>query len=32
MLLRAGWGFTVETATHGIRLVLSGVFEQASRS
>jgi predicted TIM-barrel fold metal-dependent hydrolase len=27
-LLSAGWGFTVETATQGIRLVLSGVFEQ----
>lgn len=27
MLLRAGWGFTVETATQGIRLVLSGVFD-----
>jgi predicted TIM-barrel fold metal-dependent hydrolase len=26
-LLRAGWGFTVETATQGIRFVLSGVFE-----
>jgi predicted TIM-barrel fold metal-dependent hydrolase len=26
-LLRAGWGFTVETATQGIRLVLSGVFD-----
>ena len=26
-LLRAGWGFTVETATRGIRLVLSGVFD-----
>jgi 2,3-dihydroxybenzoate decarboxylase len=26
-LLTAGWGFTVETATQGIRLVLSGVFE-----
>jgi hypothetical protein len=25
--LRAGWGFTVETATQGIRLVLSGVFD-----
>lgn len=23
----AGWGYTVETATQGIRLVLSGVFE-----
>jgi len=28
MLLRAGWGFTVETATQGIRLVLSGVFDK----
>lgn len=26
-LLTAGWGFTVETATQGIRLVLSGIFE-----
>ena len=26
-LLRAGWGFNVETATQGIRLVLSGVFD-----
>ena len=26
-LLNAGWGFTVETATQGIRLVLSGVFD-----
>jgi len=26
-LLTAGWGFTVETATQGIRLVLSGVFD-----
>jgi 2,3-dihydroxybenzoate decarboxylase len=26
-LLRAGWGFTVETATHAIRLVLSGLFD-----
>ena len=26
-LLTAGWGFTAETATQGIRLVLSGVFE-----
>src|SRR5262245_58963521 len=26
-LLSAGWGFTVETATQGIRLVLSGVFD-----
>ena len=26
-LVSAGWGFTVETATQGIRLVLSGVFD-----
>ena len=26
-LLGAAWGFTVETATQGIRLVLSGVFD-----
>ena len=26
-LLTAGWGFTVETATQGIRMVLSGVFD-----
>jgi predicted TIM-barrel fold metal-dependent hydrolase len=26
-LLTAAWGFTVETATQGIRMVLSGVFE-----
>ncbi len=26
-LLTAGWGFNVETATQGIRLVLSGVFD-----
>jgi 2,3-dihydroxybenzoate decarboxylase len=26
-ILTAGWGFTVETATQGIRLVLSGVFD-----
>jgi predicted TIM-barrel fold metal-dependent hydrolase len=26
-LLRAAWGFTVETATQGVRLVLSGVFD-----
>jgi 2,3-dihydroxybenzoate decarboxylase len=25
--LTAGWGFTVETATQGIRMVLSGVFD-----
>jgi predicted TIM-barrel fold metal-dependent hydrolase len=27
-LLTAAWGFTVETATQGIRLVLSGVFDR----
>lgn len=27
-LLTAGWGYTVETATQGIRLVLSGVFDK----
>jgi predicted TIM-barrel fold metal-dependent hydrolase len=27
-ILRAAWGFTVETATQGLRLVLSGVFEK----
>ena len=27
MLLRAGWGFTVETATQAIRLVLSGALD-----
>ena len=26
-ILSAGWGFTVETATSGLRLVLSGVFD-----
>jgi predicted TIM-barrel fold metal-dependent hydrolase len=26
-ILRAAWGFTVETATQGLRLVLSGVFD-----
>ena len=26
-IVNAGWGFTVETATQGIRLVLSGVFD-----
>jgi predicted TIM-barrel fold metal-dependent hydrolase len=28
MFIRAAWGFTVETATQGIRLVLSGVFDE----
>ena len=27
-ILRAAWGFTVETATQGIRLILSGVFDE----
>ena len=27
-LVQAGWGFTVETATAAIRLILSGVFEK----
>jgi predicted TIM-barrel fold metal-dependent hydrolase len=27
MIMRAAWGFTVETATQGVRMVLSGVFE-----
>jgi predicted TIM-barrel fold metal-dependent hydrolase len=26
-LAQAGWGFTAETATHAIRLILSGVFD-----
>ncbi len=30
-LLRAAWGFTVETATEAIRLVLSGLFEAYPR-
>jgi 2,3-dihydroxybenzoate decarboxylase len=28
MVIRAAWGFTVETATLAVRLVLSGVFER----
>ena len=27
-ILSAGWGFTVETATQGVRMVLSGVFDE----
>ena len=27
-ILSAGWGFTVETATQGLRMVLSGVFDK----
>jgi len=30
-LLTAGWGFTVETATQAIRMVLSGMFEAYPR-
>ena len=30
-LMTAAWGFTVETATQGIRLVLSGVFDAYPR-
>jgi 2,3-dihydroxybenzoate decarboxylase len=30
-LMTAAWGFTVEAATQGIRLVLSGVFEAYPR-
>ncbi len=26
-VIRAAWGFTVETATHALRLVLSGIFD-----
>jgi predicted TIM-barrel fold metal-dependent hydrolase len=31
MVVRAAWGYTVETATHAIRLVLSGVFDAYPR-
>jgi len=31
MVIRAAWGYTVETATLGIRLVLSGVFDKYPR-
>jgi 2,3-dihydroxybenzoate decarboxylase len=31
MVVRAAWGYTVETATLGIRLVLSGAFEKYPR-
>jgi len=30
-LLTAAWGYTVETATHGIRMILSGAFEKYPR-
>lgn len=28
MLLRAGWGYTIETSTHAVRLVLSNLFDR----
>lgn len=31
ILMGAVWGFTVETATHALRLILSGVFEEHPR-
>jgi predicted TIM-barrel fold metal-dependent hydrolase len=31
MVIRAAWGFTVETATMAIRLILSGIFEEYPR-
>jgi 2,3-dihydroxybenzoate decarboxylase len=31
MFSRAAWGYTVETATVGIRMILSGVFERHPR-
>ncbi|HZU87736.1 MAG TPA: amidohydrolase family protein [Stellaceae bacterium] len=31
MILRAAWGFTVETATQGIRMILSGAFDKYPR-
>jgi predicted TIM-barrel fold metal-dependent hydrolase len=31
ILMGAVWGFTVETATHALRLILSGVFEEYPR-
>ena len=31
MVIRAAWGFTVETATQAIRMVLSGVFDKYPR-
>ncbi|HMG58547.1 MAG TPA: amidohydrolase family protein, partial [Burkholderiales bacterium] len=30
-LLTAAWGYTVETATHGIRMILSGAFDKHPR-
>jgi 2,3-dihydroxybenzoate decarboxylase len=31
MFVRAAWGFTVETGTHAVRLVLSGLFQEFPR-
>ncbi|WP_417598466.1 amidohydrolase family protein [Pararhodobacter oceanensis] len=31
MFIRAGWGYTIETGTHAMRLILSGVFERHPR-
>ena len=31
VIASAGWGFTVETATQGIRMVLSGMFDAYPR-
>jgi 2,3-dihydroxybenzoate decarboxylase len=31
MLIRAAWGFTFETGTHAMRLILSGVFDAYPR-
>lgn len=28
MFMRAGWGYTIETGTHAMRLILSGVFDR----
>ncbi len=28
LVVRSGWGYTVDTATHALRFVLSGVFEK----
>lgn len=31
IMLRAGWGYTVEAATQGVRMILSGVFDAHPR-
>lgn len=28
MFIRAGWGYTIETGTHAMRLIMSGIFER----